>query len=50
MDVTYQFVNYGEVLKPVEDVLALDVGMKTIPGVIDHHHPHKMGTFPKVPP
>lgn len=39
MDVTYQFVNYGEVLKPVEDVLALDVGMKTIPGVIDHHHP-----------
>jgi hypothetical protein len=39
MDVTYQFVNYGEVLKPVDDVLALDVGMKTIPGVIDHHHP-----------
>ncbi len=39
MDVTYQFVNYGEVLNPVEDVLALDVGMKTIPGVIDHHHP-----------
>lgn len=39
MDITYQFVNYGEVLKPVEEVLALDVGMKTIPGVIDHHHP-----------
>jgi hypothetical protein len=39
MDVIYQFVNYGEILKPVEDVLALDVGMKTIPGVIDHHHP-----------
>ncbi|UCE21369.1 MAG: hypothetical protein JSV46_03855, partial [Candidatus Aminicenantes bacterium] len=39
MDVSYQFVNYGEVLKPVEDFLALDVGMKTVPGVIDHHHP-----------
>jgi hypothetical protein len=39
MEVTYLFVNYGEILNPVENVLALDVGMKTIPGVIDHHHP-----------
>jgi len=39
MEVTYQFVNYGEDLKPAKGVLVLDVGMKTVPGVIDHHHP-----------
>ena len=37
-EVTYQFVNYGEHLKSTKNVLALDVGMKTVPGVIDHHH------------
>lgn len=37
-EVTYQFVNYGEHLKPSKNVLVLDVGMKTVPGVIDHHH------------
>jgi hypothetical protein len=39
MEIIYQFVNYGENLNPEEDALALDVGMKTVPGVIDHHHP-----------
>lgn len=39
MEVTYHFVPYGEVLNPEKDTLALDVGMKTVPGVIDHHHP-----------
>jgi hypothetical protein len=38
MEVTYQFVNYGEDLRPVKGVLVLDVGMKTVPGIIDHHH------------
>ena len=38
MEVTYQFVNYGEDLRPSKGVLVLDVGMKTVPGVIDHHH------------
>ncbi len=37
--VEYQFVHYGEHLDPQKGVLALDVGMKTVPGVIDHHHP-----------
>ncbi|GAG25654.1 unnamed protein product, partial [marine sediment metagenome] len=37
MEVTYQFVNYGEDLRPAKGVLILDVGMKTVPGVIDHH-------------
>ncbi|MFB0565355.1 MAG: hypothetical protein ACETWK_06725 [Candidatus Aminicenantaceae bacterium] len=35
----YNFVNYGEVLNPAKGSLVLDVGMKTVPGVIDHHHP-----------
>lgn len=39
MEVTFHFVPYGEVLNPEKDTLALDVGMKTVPGVIDHHHP-----------
>lgn len=38
-DVSYQFVNYGEEFNPEKGVLVLDVGMKTVPGVIDHHHP-----------
>lgn len=39
MEISYRFVNYGEILSPERGVLALDVGMKTLPGVIDHHHP-----------
>jgi hypothetical protein len=39
IEVSYQFVNYGEDLRPAKGVLILDVGMKTVPGVIDHHHP-----------
>ena len=39
MDVTYRFVNYGERFKPQDSTLVLDVGMGTVPGVIDHHHP-----------
>jgi len=37
--IIYQFVPYGQQLKPQKDTLILDVGMKTAPGVIDHHHP-----------
>ncbi len=39
MDISYEFVNYGENLFPQPDTIVLDVGMKTVPGVIDHHHP-----------
>ncbi|MGB8951725.1 MAG: hypothetical protein WCC06_03555 [Candidatus Aminicenantales bacterium] len=39
MSVSYQFVNYGENIAPQDNTLVLDVGMKTVPGVIDHHHP-----------
>lgn len=39
MDITYKFVNYGERFDPVPGTIVLDVGMKTVPGVIDHHHP-----------
>jgi hypothetical protein len=34
----FQFVNYGERIAPAPGVLVLDVGMSTVPGVIDHHH------------
>ncbi len=37
--VAFRFVNYGEPFEPSPGVLVLDVGMRTIPGVIDHHHP-----------
>ncbi|MFQ5721470.1 MAG: hypothetical protein ACE5GI_03170 [Candidatus Aminicenantales bacterium] len=37
--IVYQFVPYGKQLEPQKDRLVLDVGMKTVPGVIDHHHP-----------
>lgn len=40
MKATYSFLDYGHLLSPQEGVLALDVGMKTVPGVIDHHHPN----------
>ena len=36
---SYRFVHYGEKLDPQTNTLVLDVGMKTVPGVIDHHHP-----------
>jgi len=39
MEVSYRFVPYGEDILPEPGVLVLDVGMKTVPGVIDHHHP-----------
>ncbi len=39
MNIHYRFVPYGEVLYPQKDTICLDVGMKTVPGVIDHHHP-----------
>ena len=35
----FEFVHYGKVLEPRKNTLVLDVGMKTTPGVIDHHHP-----------
>ena len=37
--VRYKFVDYGERFDPAPNTLVLDVGMKTVPGVIDHHHP-----------
>lgn len=37
--VSYQFVHYGQELDPEDKTLVLDVGMKTVPGIIDHHHP-----------
>jgi hypothetical protein len=36
---TYRFVPYGTRFEARRDTLVLDVGMKTIPGIIDHHHP-----------
>lgn len=39
IEVIYQFVPYGQELSPEKDTLVLDVGMKTEPGIIDHHHP-----------
>lgn len=39
MDIIYEFVPYGERLEPRPATIALDVGMRTVPGVIDHHHP-----------
>jgi hypothetical protein len=39
MEICYEFVNYGEDIEPKPGVIVLDVGKKTVPGVIDHHHP-----------
>jgi hypothetical protein len=39
MEATFDFVPYGEDLQPLPDTMVLDVGMKTVPGVIDHHQP-----------
>ncbi len=38
MQVTFDFVAYGEKFEPQPDTVVLDVGMRTVPGVIDHHH------------
>jgi hypothetical protein len=35
----YRFVPYGSRFQAKKDTLVLDVGMETIPGIIDHHHP-----------
>jgi hypothetical protein len=35
----FKFADYGTPFDPAPDTLVLDVGMKAIPGVIDHHHP-----------
>ena len=35
----YRFVPYGTEFDPEEATLVLDVGMKMVPGIIDHHHP-----------
>jgi len=37
--IAFDFVYYDKVLSPRKNTLVLDVGMKTTPGVIDHHHP-----------
>jgi hypothetical protein len=39
MEVSYQFVPYGQEFSPESGTIVLDVGLKTVPGVIDHHHP-----------
>ena len=39
VEIVYQFVPYGERFDPRPGTIVLDVGMKTVPGVIDHHHP-----------
>ncbi len=38
-EVAYRFVPYGTKFDPQKGTLVLDVGMKTVPGIIDHHHP-----------
>ena len=35
----YRFVPYGSRFQAKKDTIVLDVGMETIPGIIDHHHP-----------
>ena len=35
----YRFVPYGTRFEAEKNTLVLDVGMKTVPGIIDHHHP-----------
>jgi hypothetical protein len=39
INIKYQFVPYRTDLNPEKDTIALDVGVRTIPGFIDHHHP-----------
>lgn len=37
--IRFSFVPYGTVAQPEPHTLVLDVGMKAVPGVIDHHQP-----------
>ncbi|MDW3229903.1 MAG: hypothetical protein PHQ48_08710 [Acidobacteriota bacterium] len=39
MDLNYEFAPYGQEFRPEAGIIVLDVGLKTVPGVIDHHHP-----------
>ncbi|MEW5900908.1 MAG: hypothetical protein AB1715_05545, partial [Acidobacteriota bacterium] len=39
MDTVFEFAPYGARFDPQPETIVLDVGMKTMPGVIDHHHP-----------
>jgi hypothetical protein len=39
MEPVFRFVLYGEDILPEPGVLVVDVGMRTVPGVIDHHQP-----------
>jgi hypothetical protein len=39
VEIISEFVPYGERFDPQPATIVLDVGMKTVPGVIDHHHP-----------
>lgn len=39
IETRFSFVNYGEDIPPRPDTVVVDVGMKMVPGVIDHHHP-----------
>lgn len=39
MEIVFQFVPYGQEFEPRPAILVLDVGLKTIPGIIDHHQP-----------
>jgi hypothetical protein len=39
MEFIFQFAPYGKEILPSPGTIALDVGMKTVPGVIDHHQP-----------
>lgn len=36
----FSFVPYGTRFEAEKNTLVLDVGMKTAPGIIDHHHPY----------
>lgn len=39
MEVNFQFAPYGKEFSPEQGTIVLDVGMKAVPGVIDHHQP-----------
>ncbi|MCX8160097.1 MAG: hypothetical protein N3G18_04085 [Candidatus Saccharicenans sp.] len=39
MEIVFQFAPYGQEFEPGPERLVLDVGLKTVPGVIDHHQP-----------
>jgi hypothetical protein len=39
MEIIFQFAPYGQEFSPSPSTIVLDVGLKTVPGVIDHHQP-----------